>query len=56
MDLETRPRVISALWQYVKLHDLLDAQDATVVLLDARLKALFAPAVGLYKLANPVDP
>ena len=39
VDLETRPRIISALFQYVNLHDLLTAADATVVAMDDRLKA-----------------
>ena len=46
MDLETRPRVIAALWQYVKLHELLDADDATTVVLDGRLHALFGDGAG----------
>lgn len=44
LDLETRPRIIAALWQYVKLHDLLDPDDATVVVLDRRLTPLFMGA------------
>ena len=46
MDLETRPRIIAALWQYVKLHELLDADDATTVVLDGRLHALFEDGAG----------
>lgn len=52
MDLETRPRIISALWQYVKLHDLLDADDATTVVLDTRLKACFADDAAKLKFVD----
>ena len=41
LDLETRPRLIAALWQYCRLNDLLDKEDATKVDLDDRLKSLF---------------
>ena len=41
LDLETRPRLIAALWQYCRLNDLLDKEDATLVALDDRLRSLF---------------
>ena len=41
LDLETRPRLIAALWQYCRLNDLLDKEDATLVSLDDRLRSLF---------------
>jgi len=40
---ETRAGVLSALWAYIKQHNLLDESDHRVVQLDAPLQALFRP-------------
>ncbi|GBG71737.1 hypothetical protein CBR_g9147 [Chara braunii] len=38
---ETRARVLSALWQYIKSQSLQDPSDPTFMICDARLKAIF---------------
>ena len=47
VDLETRPRLIGALMQYVKLHDLLDAEDAGTVVMNDALREVFVDGAGL---------
>ncbi|GBG73211.1 hypothetical protein CBR_g12928 [Chara braunii] len=39
--IETRARILSALWQYIKSQSLQDPSDPTFIICDARLKALF---------------
>ena len=41
IDIETRPRIVRALWQYAELHELLHPEDPSEVRLDERLRAVF---------------
>ena len=41
IDIETRPRIVRALWQYAELHELLHPEDPSEVRLNERLRAVF---------------
>ena len=48
---ETRAGVLSALWAYIKQHNLLDESDHRVVQLDAPLQALFrTPSINFHHI------
>eukprot|EP00899_Mesostigma_viride_P023073 jgi/Mesvir1/3950/Mv22710-RA.1 len=59
IEVETRARVIAALWQYVKANGLQDAADPTVINSDAHLARVFgheAPALKFSSLATRLKP
>ncbi|KAH7301201.1 hypothetical protein KP509_23G016000 [Ceratopteris richardii] len=41
IEVDTRPRIISALWQYIKVKKLQDAADPTMIICDPPLKRIF---------------
>ncbi|GAQ90942.1 SWIB/MDM2 domain superfamily protein [Klebsormidium nitens] len=43
IEVDTRPRIIAALWQYIKEKKLQDGSDPTCINADAPLRALFGP-------------
>ncbi|KAF9971687.1 SWI SNF, matrix associated, actin dependent regulator of chromatin, sub d, member 1 [Actinomortierella ambigua] len=52
LDVETRPGIMLALWQYIKFHQLQDAEDKRLINCDQKLAALFQAA----KVAFPQLP
>eukprot|EP00897_Mesotaenium_endlicherianum_P003260 jgi/Mesen1/2962/ME000176S02000 len=56
VELETRPRIISALWQYVKARKLQDPSDASMIECDAPLLAILGePRIKLCQVASKLQ-